>query len=401
MSIRYRWLKKSYKETVEEYDNRINMLPPFHAGYAYFGGNAYDEYHHIYGLYITWSGELNRYLFDPLSEYGFVIHCPVNEAARFFKQGVAERIYVKLKSKKGRLYGDTFTMNANDKEYVVSYTGMCVNKPDYLCFSWMTNPDVPDLGSYLVSSYYNGSFTAGSFNLSSFNGGSFSLGSYNLSSFNTGSFNLGSYNLSSFNLGSFNVSMFNIGSFNTGSFTLSSFNIGSFYLGSFNLSSFNLGLFTFGSYNVGSFYGGLFNFGSYLSGTFNIGSFNFGVYNFGTYNISSFNIGSFNLGLFNTGSFNVGSYNISSFNLGIFNTGSFNIGSYTLSSFNMGVYNTGSYNLTGFDFESFGGGSYISTSIAGDYDFGRLSPADYYDLRDYIMHEVYGIGCLGYGLNLI
>ena len=376
MSIRYRWLKKSYKETVEEYDNRINMLPPFHAGYAYFGGNAYDEYHHIYGLYITWSGELNRYLFDPLSEYGFVIHCPVNEAVGFFKQGVAERIYVKLKSKKGRLYGDTFTMNANDKEYVVSYTGMCVNKPEYLCFSGMTNPDVPDLGSYSVSSYY------------------------------TGSFNIGSFNLSSFNLSSFNLSMFNTGSFNTGSFTLSSFNIGSFYLGSFNLSSFNLGLFTFGSYNIGSFYlgsfyGGLFNFGSYLSGTFNIGSFNFGVFNFGTYNISSFNIGSFNLGLFNTGSFNIGSYNIGSFNLGIFNTGSFNIGSYTLSSFNMGIYNTGSYNLSGFDFESFGGGSYISTSIAGDYDYGRLSPTDYYDLRDYIMHEVYGIGCLGYGLNLI
>ena len=361
MSIRYRWLKKSYKETVEEYDNRINMLPPFHAGYAYFGGNAYDEYHHIYGLYITWSGELNRYLFDPLSEYGFVIHCPINEAVGFFKQGVAERIYVKLKSKKGRLYGDTFTMNANDKEYVVSYTGMCVNKPEYLCFSGMTNPDVPDLGSYLVSSYYNGSFTAGSFNLSSFNAGTFNIGSFNLSSFNTGSF------------------------------ILSSFNIGSFNLGSFNLSSFNLGLFTFGSYNVGSFYlgsfyGGLYNFGSYLSGTFNIGSFNFGAFNFGTYNISSFNIGSFNLGLFNTGSFNIGSYNIGSFNLGIFNTGSFNIGSYTLSSFNMGVYNTGSY---------------ISTSIAGDYDYGRLSPADYYDLRDYIMHEVYGIGCLGYGLNLI
>ncbi|MBR6344752.1 MAG: PPE family protein [Lachnospiraceae bacterium] len=391
MSIRYRWLKKSYKETVEEYDNRINMLPPFHAGYAYFGGNAYDEYHHIYGLYITWSGELNRYLFDPLSEYGFVIHCPVNEAVGFFKQGVAERIYVKLKSKKGRLYGDTFTMNANDKEYVVSYTGMCVNKPEYLCFSGMTNPDVPDLGSYLASSYYNGSFTAGSFNLSSFNAGTFNIGSFNLSSFNTGSFNLGSYNLSTFNSGSFNLSMFNTGSFNTGSFILSSFNIGSFNLGSFNLSSFNIGLFTFGSYNVGSFYlgsfyGGLFNFGSYLSGTFNIGSFNFGAFNFGTYNISSFNISSFNLGLFNTGSFNVGSYNIGSFNLGIFNTGSFNIGSYTLSSFNMGVYNTGSY---------------ISTSIAGDYDYGRLSPADYYDLRDYIMHEVYGIGCLGYGLNLI
>ena len=386
MSIRYRWLKKSYKETVEEYDNRINMLSPFHAGYAYFGGNAYDEYHHIYGLYITWSGELNRYLFDPLSEYGFVIHCPINEAVGFFKQGVAERIYVKLKSKKGILYGDTFTMNANDKEYVVSYTGMCVNKPEYLCFSGMTNPDVPDFGSYFVSSYYNGSFTAGSFNLSSFNTGTINIGSFNLSSFNTGSFNLGSYNL-----GSFNLSMFNTGSFNTGSFILSSFNIGSFNLGSFNLSSFNIGLFTFGSYNVGSFYlgsfyGGLFSFGSYLSGTFNIGSFNFGAFNFGTYNISSFNIGSFNLGLFNTGSFNVGSYNIGSFNLGIFNTGSFNIGSYTLSSFNMGVYNTGSY---------------ISTSIAGDYDYGRLSPADYYDLRDYIMHEVYGIGCLGYGLNLI
>ena len=375
MSIRYRWLKKTYKESPNEYDNRINLLPPFHAGYAYFGGNAYDEKHHKYGLYIIWSGEINRYLFEPLSEYGFAIKCSYEEALSFYKTGQAERIYIKIRSKNGKLYADSFTMPACGKEFVVSYIGMCVNKPDYICFSNMTDPDVPDYKSYTTGSYtpavFGGSYTAGSF----------TPGSFNLSSFNIGSFNIGTYNVSSFNLSSFNLGSFNIGSFSTGSYSLTSFR-GLFGLGSFSL----------GSFNIGSFNG----FGHEFEFEFGYGS---GFSGFGTYNISSFYLGSFSLGMFGFGSFTTGSFNIGSYNFslagGSFSIGSYNIGSFNIGSFMAGLFNSCSYNGGSFrmNFNNNDSGSepvyYIDPEISDE------------DINDYIMHEVYGIGCLGYGLNLI
>jgi len=176
--------------------------------------------------------------------------------------------------------------------------------------------------------------------------GSFNLGSFNLGSFNLEGFNLGSFSLSSFNLGSFNLSSFNLGSFN-----LSSFNLGSFNHGSFNLSSFNLESFSLGSFNLSSF------------------------------NLSSFSLGSFNLGSFNFGSFNLGSFNLGSFNLGSFNHGSFDLGSFSLGDFKYAVDSSTSFYASTLPFK---------TSLKPE----EFSMPSFYK-------DVYGIGYLGYGLNLI
>ena len=177
----------------------------------------------------------------------------------------------------------------------------------------------------------------------------------------SGSFNLGSFNLGSFNVGSFSLSSFNLGSFNLSSFNLGSFNLSSFNLGSFNLSSFNLG-----SFNIGSF---------------SLSSFNMSSFNLSSFSLGSFNLGSFNLGSFNLGSFNLGSFNLSSFNLGSFNLGSFDLGSFSLGDFKYAVDSSTSFYASTLPFK---------TSLKPE----EFSMPSFYK-------DVYGIGYLGYGLNLI
>ena len=166
--------------------------------------------------------------------------------------------------------------------------------------------------------------------------------------------------------GSFNLESFNVGSFNLGSFSLSSFNLGSFNLSSFNLGSFNLSSFNLGSFNLSSF---------------NLGSFNLGSFSLGSFNMSSFNLSSFSLGSFNLGSSNLGSFNLSSFNLGSFNLGSFDLGSFSLGDFKYAVDSSTSFYASTLPFK---------TSLKPE----EFSMPSFYK-------DVYGIGYLGYGLNLI
>lgn len=176
--------------------------------------------------------------------------------------------------------------------------------------------------------------------------GSFSVGGFSIEHFSAGSFNLGSFNVGSFSLSDINTGSFNLGSFNIGSFKLSGFNTGSFNIGSFNISSFNIGSFNIGSFSLGSF-----SLSSYNAGSFSLGSFN----------LSSFNLGSFNLGNFNVGSFNVGS---------------------------IAVANNDSNNE-----------SNNKTAQTDGMPITTLSKEEF-NMKDFYK-DVFGIGYLGYGLNLI
>ena len=82
MSRVYRWLDRRSNESSDAYDNRINHLAAFHAGYAFFARENY--YHDISGFaaYILWNGEFNSKLFLHLPDGGYMIHCSKDEAIR-------------------------------------------------------------------------------------------------------------------------------------------------------------------------------------------------------------------------------------------------------------------------------------------------------------------------------
>ena len=331
MSFHFRWLARKKNESLSDYDKRINSMPAFHAGYAYFGMNAYDDFHHIYALYITWNGEVNSKLFDKLNDFGYVIHCSAGEAENFCNSKTGYLVYVKLRSDNGNLYCDKQYIPYNGKNYLVSYTGMCVPKPDFVYFNELAEDKIElDTSAEVMLLPTSATLNASSFNISS---GLFR-------NIKGSSFNIGSYNVSSFNIGSFNI--------------------GSFYAGSFNVSFINNG------------------------------SFNISFFNTGSYNIGSFNIGSYLSLFFKNGSYNVSSYNI----------GSFNLGSFNLSSFNLGSYLSGSYKMGSRSFEQL---KEVNNDTDSNNEIIDEKMNQYYKDKqiDLIIHEIYGIGCLGYGLNLI
>lgn len=359
MNYNFSSLKKNSEESNIEYSKRISDLSVIHVGYAYFSTDGYDERRHVYGSYIVWNGAFNSCLYEPLNEYGYVIHCSKDIAYELLIKCSGIPVYAKLSVDHGQLCVKSFYLEHNERKYIVSYIGLSVHKPDNVYFK-----NIDDINNDYDA---NTVMEAGSFNLSSF-----SIGSYNVSSFNVGSFNA-----SSFNVGSFSLSSFNVGSYNVSSFNIGSYNISSFNVGSFNVSSFNIGFFINSSYNVTSF---------------NLSGFNLSSFNIGSYNISSFTIGSYNIASFINGSFSINGFLLGSFSVGSFNTSSFNLSSFNLSSFNLSSFNIGSFSLTENNvlFEDI---TYHHMPIT------TLSPNEFTMDRFYL--DIYGIGCLGYGLNLI
>ena len=297
----------------------------------------------------------------------------MDKAERIYKKGEGLPVYVTLIVCNNRLYVRTSYLEFDNVKYVVSYTGLCVRKPEYIFFKHLPDAEIFEktddndntndglfnisANSFGTSSFFVGR-PAGAYG--SFSAGSFSAGSYSAGSFNASGFNIGSFNMSSFNINSFNSAAFNMGSFSAGSFSAGSFSAGSFSLGSFNLSNFNSG---------------------------------------------NFSIGSFNTGSFNTESFNISSFNIGSFNISSYSLGSFNLGSFNLSGFRGGSYTTGSYaplniHRTGYSVSSFistyrpSAASYYMPDIITTLSPEELTPEALYA-------DIYGIGSLGYGLNLI
>ncbi len=110
--------------------------------------------------------------------------------------------------------------------------------------------------------------------------------------------------------------------------------------------------------------------------------------------------------LFTSGSFNAGSFIMSSFVFSSFRPNSYNVSSYNISSYNAGFYNASSFNVSSFNLSSFvagafGSGSYYKGSFNTS-SFNKISHNEdsYIDYRDKY-RDLFGIGYLGYGLNLI
>ncbi len=263
------WLDRKVNEAVRDYDIRINSLAAFHAGYAFFSLINYEEDIEAFHVYNVWNGEFNDKLVAALPSGGFMLHCDKETAYRLEQGNAGYPVFVKLRSKRGRLYVQAFCVTYADSVMDMYFNGCEVITPEYVYFRRYEEPgdahynempvSVPSVcinTSRIPSSYRH----QGSMIRSSFSG--FFRSSF---SFMGGSFRSGSFRLGSLRLGSFRQGAFATGSFRTGSFGLSAFSHGSYRSGSFRI----------GSYFRGSFTGKLYN-GSYYSGSYHKGSFVYG-----------------------------------------------------------------------------------------------------------------------------
>ena len=371
-----RKLSRHNRESDIDYDNRINELGYEHIGYAYFNSVNYNALKHIFAVYVLWNGGVNNCLTDPMPQGGFVMECDDEEARSLCRECRGYRVYGRLISVAGNVYVRGLYIATDNGNYTIYYNGANVTPPESIIYYDLPERIIENTGEGLKNfnicpesssdnapAFYKGSYSRGSFNIGSFNGGSFRAGSFGTELFNTGSFNMGSYNAGSYRTGGYNMSSFSVGSFRLGSF-----NVKGFGIGSYNVGSYSIGSYSMSSYNISSF-----SIGSYTAKSFNISSFGANISIGGSYSG-----GSFNMGVINMSSFNSGSYNIS-----LYNTGSFNRSSFT------------SYSLN----KSYANREFIDAEYDSNDKFKQGSNDDW--AFEYLLDVVYGIGRMGYGLNMI
>lgn len=326
------WLDRFPGEDIPAYDNRINSLAAFHAGYAFFSSVNYHKELEGFAVYALWNGELNAKLEAPLPNGGFMMHCDLEQAKEFLRYGDAFPIFLRLRSKMGRLYAEHLLVSDRDRLFDFYYNGCEVIPPESTCFRHYPSPEDPHYnedektkealagvpssyslsGSFLAAADLRGSYRRRPSGKSSFLPTSFrplgkESGSYLKTGALRGSFLFGGYLTGSYYAGSFRFGRlfagntfgergsfhgFGTGSYRfwgvallsgsyAGSYRLGRLSIrsGSFGGGSFSLSSFRFG-FLSGSYSFGGYIGGSFR-NRFFNGSFYGGSYHRGSYVYG------------------------------------------------------------------------------------------------------------------------
>ena len=297
------WLDRSKSETVRDYDNRINHLQAFHAGYAFLSFENYDPELAGFAAYVVWNGEFNEKLENPMPAGGFMLHCDAEQAQRMCEQPEGFPIFVKLYAKQGRLSAEHMVLADADRIFDFYFNGCEMLPPERLglVFAGARVPEdahreeyvteacgeaAPAMGSYrgVSAGSYRTSRIAGSYR--KFGQGSYWHGSYSRIS--------GSYR------GSVSVSGsgYWLGSFVGGSYragALWSLWSGSFFSGSFAIRWEIFGGAGSSSYRTGSY---RYWLGSSMQVRYGAGS-----YAGGSFRPARFGSGSFRKSLFRKGSF--------------------------------------------------------------------------------------------------
>ncbi|MBQ8262447.1 MAG: hypothetical protein IJZ00_09195 [Lachnospiraceae bacterium] len=386
MGKMYCWLDRGKSETVENYDNRINQMPGFHAGYAFFHPVNYNAADHVFAVYMVWNGEFNAVLQDSMPQGGYVVHCSCKEAASLSEGWTGLPVYAKVVSKDGRIYIKEILLDYNEKHFVISYNGCDVVPPEEICFWDLGNVNaffapkpvdsagsfyrLQGSGKYLLGSYRG---LRGSGRLRWQFGSGMGLGLGNGFGYGSGKTFLGSYR-----------KMQGSGKYLLGSGFGLGYGLGYGYgssrylLGSFRGLHGSGGMRRQFGFGLGSGFGYGFGFGyGYGSGRYLLGS------GLGLGNGFGYGYGS--------GRYLFGSYRDVQSSGGMHRHFGFGSG------FSLG---SGSGLGSGFGIGSAGRNSGLATSAR------MLSVSDAKEYETYLLElkliqEIFGIGSLGYGLNLI
>lgn len=139
------WLDKDDRETTKAYDNKINRMQGFHAGYVFFDWVNYDEVTQIFSVYVEWNGELNYKLQDAMPQGGYCFRCSKEEAVSFINDYNGAPLYIKLCSKAGRLYVKKLYFTKEGRCYQIFFNGCDVVTPEMICFMGRSPFEKPDI----------------------------------------------------------------------------------------------------------------------------------------------------------------------------------------------------------------------------------------------------------------
>ena len=327
----FAWLDRTGGETVRDYDNRINHLQAFHAGYAFLSLENYHKELSAFAAYAVWNGEFNEKLDDPLPTGGFMLHCDLTTAQKLCARPEGFPVFVKLYAKRGHLFADAMTLAAEGQVFDFYFNGCEVIPPEHMDLVF-AGARKPENAHYDESLQESSTPVAGKMPgvtgtaAGSYSGGKMLPGSYWHGSYWKGSYQKGRYQGGSYQSGSYRGGAFATGSYWQGS------SAGFGYAGGFGIGSYLYGSYWRGSYRAvfyrslwqGSYIGGSFqNWWQFFGGSYAQARFGIGSYIGGSFRVVFGRQGSFWQERFGTGSFGPGSFRLRAFRKGSFwNNGS-------------------------------------------------------------------------------
>ncbi|MGN0327305.1 MAG: hypothetical protein ACI4DW_13395, partial [Lachnospiraceae bacterium] len=141
------WLDTNDRETAKTYDDKINRMQGFHAGYVFFDWVNYDEIMQTFSVYVEWNGEFNCKLQDAMPQGGYCFQCSKEEAASLINDYNGAPLYIKLCSKAGRLYVKKLYFTKGGRCYQIFFNGCDVVTPEMICFMGRSPFEKPDISS--------------------------------------------------------------------------------------------------------------------------------------------------------------------------------------------------------------------------------------------------------------
>lgn len=155
MGKKFDWLDSYKNESVKGYDKRINQSSIQLAGYIFFDHCNYDLDRHAFATYIIWNGELNKKFQDPFPQGGYEVHCSQNDAELFCQNKAGIPVYLKILAKNRRLYAKNIIIKFHNKLFMVSFTGCQVRIPDQICFHGFVKEQLDMYTEKCISDYAN------------------------------------------------------------------------------------------------------------------------------------------------------------------------------------------------------------------------------------------------------
>lgn len=137
------WLNRSFTESSNDYQNRINRLPVLHAGYIFLDKTNYHPESSSFALFAEWNGELNSKLQDALPQGGYYFQCSPAEAEELCKNNCGIPVYCKLYAKSGRLLVKRLFFKKLEKEFEVHFNGCEVTPPEMVYFMGLSTDVIP------------------------------------------------------------------------------------------------------------------------------------------------------------------------------------------------------------------------------------------------------------------
>ncbi|MGN0345982.1 MAG: hypothetical protein ACI4DU_01725, partial [Lachnospiraceae bacterium] len=103
--------------------------------------------------YIIWNGELNKKFQDPFPQGGYEVHCSQNDADLFCQNKAGIPIYLKILAKNRRLYAKNIILKFHNKLFMVSFTGCPVRIPEQICFHGFVKEKLDEYTEKCISDY--------------------------------------------------------------------------------------------------------------------------------------------------------------------------------------------------------------------------------------------------------